>query len=169
MAASGGPSQRKISVSTLLYSTLGPGLSLLPSEEKVKDPNLAAGEGDREKEVSADFTGSDSSRPQRVSAPSGLPSEDGRGQANKLSTNGDLNRLYSSPASSLGQKGRLGFKSKAGAGSVSSMEQAEASMLPKQFSISVDEGSEVPCSPISRQFQEQISPRNSLEDPISPR
>ena len=34
MAASGPPSQRKLSVSSLVYSTLGPSLGLLPSEEK---------------------------------------------------------------------------------------------------------------------------------------
>ena len=166
MAASGPPSQRKMSVSTLVYSTLGPSLGLLPSEEKFDDPNLTVRERSSEREAAAD---SSSDRPQRMSAPSEIHSEViHQDKANKLSTNGDLSRLYSSPASSFGQKGRLDFKSKTGAGSMSSMEHAEAS-LPKQFSISVEDGSETPCSPISKQFQDQISPKNSVEDPMSPR
>lgn len=171
MAASGPPSQRKISVSTLVYSTLGPSLALLPSEEKVEVPYLTTVEGKSEEEAAASKDKIDSPlRISRMSAPGEIRCEAEEDQkANKLSTNGDLGRLYSSPASSFGRQGRLGFKTKTGAGSMSSMEQAEASM-PKQFSLSMDEGSEAPSSPVSKQLQSQISPRTSeVGEPMSPR
>lgn len=166
MAASG-PSQRKISVSTLVYSTLGPSLGLLPNEEKAVDPSLNAG-GEEKKTGSAEPAAEDqSARPQRKSGPSEIQYE-GNQKANKSSlvgSNGDLSRLYSSPASSFGEKGRLEFKSKAGAGSMSSMEQAT---LPKQSSVNVEDGAEAPpLSPVSKQLQNQIS--LSGEQPLSPR
>lgn len=172
--AAGGPSQRKISVSALVYSTLGPSLGLLPNEEKVHVPSLNAAGGVEENSAGEEAVGSTASGLDKLtasegSAPSEIQSEGNEKADNySLSSNGDLNRLYSSPASSFGHKARLDFKSKAGAGSMSSMEQATGlAPLPKQSSISVEEGHEAPLSPVSKQLQSQIS---SLGDqPLSPR
>lgn len=156
-----GPSQRKISVSTLVYSTLGSGLGLLPSEVK-DDPGLNAAAGG-ETAANSSASSNPEARPQRNSAPE-IRSSLGNPKADKssLNSNGDLERLYTSPASSFGQKGRLGFKSKAGAGSMSSMEQAT---LPIK---SVDEGGEAlsPLSPVSKQLQSQMA---QGDQPLSPR
>jgi hypothetical protein len=134
----------------------------LPTEDKVDDPNLTAGvKAIHDKIV----------RPQRTSAPGKLEEERKAKLSSGSADGDDLSRLYSSPASSFGLKARLDFKTKSGAGSKSSMEQAEASALPRQLSTSIEESSEAPAaSAVSKQLQNQISPRNSIGDPpLSPR
>lgn len=158
------PSQRKLSVSTLVYSTLGPSLGLLPSEpkhdwvaetEKANKKEEAIGSGAastvqcHEHEVQESLA--TRPRPQRMSADRVTQ------PANEIQHR-DLCRLYSSPASSSGQSSRLSFQSKSGAGSISSMEQATIS---KQASISED-ATEVP---FSKQLQSQISPKSSVGEP----
>lgn len=148
------PSQRKTSVSTLVYSTLGPSLGLLPSEQKhdwVADTDKAnekeaigTGNVHEVEEIESIAT---RPRPQRMSAD----------QVNEIQHQ-DLHRLYSSPASSYGKNSRLSFQSKSGAGSISSMEQATIS---KQGSISED----VAEVPVSKQLQSQISPKTSVGEP----
>lgn len=170
MAASSGPSQRKISISTLVYSTLGPALGMLPSEEKVNDPNLSSGEEEKNSSgeeaaagvgpINQDKT---AAPPQRVCEPTRSPGGEIL-QSLKANKPSDLSRLYSSPASSFGEKARLDFKSKSGAGSMSSAEQAT---LPKQVSISGEEGSEAPLSPVSKHLQSQMN--SASGDPLSPR
>lgn len=169
--AAGGPSQRKTSISTLVYSTLGPSLGLLPSEdrkEKEKDwvfveENGAAETGSADSAIS---------RPQPASASSTISGSDMLSEATNTDKDSDkskpkaggantgevLCRLYSSPASSspssssLGKKNRLAFTSKSGAGSISSMEQAT---LPEKSSGV--EGALSPMSPVTKQLQGQIS------------
>ena len=146
------PSQRKLSVSTLVYSTLGPSLGLLPSEKK--HDWVADTEKDNEKEaIAVSNVHSEESiatrpRPQRMSAD----------RVDEIHQHQDLRRLYSSPASSYGKNSRLSFQSKSGAGSISSMEQATIS---KQASVNED----VTEVPVSKQLQSQISPRSSVGEP----
>ena len=173
MAASGPPSQRKISVSTLVYSTLGPSLGLLPSEAKVnEDPGLQHGRDSvGEEAVFVEQPNEDiaqtgkTTRPQRMSDTAVIETQSEKDKAKKPDSSESLSRLYSAPASNFGQKGRFGFQSKAGAGSVSSMEQAT---LDRRTS-NAEDGAEAPSSPVSKQLQSQISPKTSLGDTMSPR
>lgn len=164
MAASG-PSQRKVSISTLVYSTLGPSLGLLPDEDK-----SASAEQEwlvvEQSSITSPITGVDPepnedleiSRPRRTPDTSGNPSSMSECRNGDLSGGADppkpkevgevLCRLYSAP-SSLGKKNRLGFRSKSGAGSMSSVEQAT---LSEQSSASAESvGPEPPPSPVAKQ------------------
>lgn len=176
MAASG-PSQRKSSISTLVYSTLGPSLGLLRDEDKsdwvVLDsekstiPEGASVTGGSDLKEEAEAT-----RPQRPSATSvddelAGSSKEPINKPNPDSTGDVLSRLYSAP-SSFGQKSRFGFASKSGAGSIGSMEQAT---VPGPVQTQGTEegqcsGTEPPMSPVSKQLQNHISPKSSVGEPI---
>lgn len=166
--AANGPSQRKTSVSTLVYSTLG--LGLLPNEEKERDWVVLdhVREGSTPKDAGKEPINVDSaiSRPhaQRTSATSvndtqrgPLLEEETEAKELKFEPDGTgrvLSRFYSSPASSLGRKNRLAFTSKSGAGSISTKEQAT---LPEQSSAVMEDGALSPVSPVTKQLQGHIS------------
>lgn len=157
MAASG-PSQRKASISTLVYSTLGPSLGLLPNEEKGPGSDwVVISEGSTSKAAEPNVD-SAISRPQRSSASSvndtPLPEKEETNKPKFDGTGTVLSRLYSSPASSLGHRNRLAFTSKSGAGSISTTEQAT---LPGQSSAVMEDGTLSPMSPVTKQLQGHIS------------
>ncbi len=159
--AANGPS---LGVSSLVYSTLGSGngLGLLPSPERVLDRPF------EEVEEAATSAAGDTIDRMNSSQTTEIQCEENQ-KAKKASSEESkeaLGRFYSFPASSFGKKSRLGFKSKSGAGSMSSSEQAT---LPKQSSLSLDDGALTPTSPVSKQLQSQISPKNSVGEPYSPR
>ena len=173
MAASSAPSQRKISVSTLVYSTLGPSLGLLPDEQK-GDWVVVSDGGEAKVAAGAASSSSSSSNPNNEEAAtrpphysSGSVSSETQHQVSqengvansKDDTGSVLSRLYSAAGggtSGYGEQGRLNFKAKTGAGSISTMEQAT---LSKQSSVFEDP----PLSPVSKQLQSQISPKSSIE------
>jgi len=170
----GGPSQRHSSISSLVYSTLGPGLSLLSHEEKTVENDWTviteggASERSRTKHTDSDAEGrgqqsdpKETSRPPRSSSASvgdidcevvEEPKEnDGENASNILS------RLYSDPnKQGKKRKKRLGFNSKSGAGSVSSSEHA---VLNKQ-----DSSEDVFYPFISAQLKEQMSKTSIHEE-----
>ena len=171
------PSQRKTSISTLVYSTLGPSLGLLPSEEKGDWVVMSSGSsepaGAAEAEPNVD---SPRSRPPAHGQHTSVTSETdtifeeaeeaekpGSSDLDSSSASNDtgivLSRLYTSPASSstslAGQKTRLAFASKSGAGSMSSMEQATPT---KRSSVTTTEdGMLSPESPITKQLHSTSS------------
>lgn len=166
MSSSSGPSQRHVSISSLVYSTLGTGLSLLPKEDKSGEEWTsveARDDSDEEKEAGSKAEGrevpsgpEESSRPLHTSTISAddvqceIEEENSRGAVDTASV---LSRLYSD---SLQQNKRLGFNSKSSAGSVSSSEQAT---LNKQESLSGDVFSPV----VSKQLRIQMSKTASNE------
>lgn len=172
--AANGPSQRKTSVSTLVYATLGPSLGLLPTEEKGSDWVVVGAEdleGSTPKDQEPNVDSASRPHAQRTSVTSVNDTEsepileEETNEANKPksddSTGRVLSRLYSSPATSgLGQKNRLAFTSKSGAGSISTMEQAT---LPEKSSIPEDGALLSPMSPVTKQLQGHISTEMSTK------
>ena len=177
-------SGRKVSVTTLVFSTLGPGLGgIVPRQE---GEWVVVDEGGGNKSVEpADAANSASNNsnpaPNEVRAIRPPPSKQSSGKNGETqhqvseqeesggerksssdSTSTVLSRLYSSTTatSTFGEKGRINFKAKSGAGSISSMEQAT---LVKQSSVAGGDSQEPPPSPVSKQLlQSQISPKNSI-------
>ncbi len=184
MAASGQEDRnRKVSITTLAFSTLSPGLKLVPEkapqakggdwaiiEEKGKTEGEAA-KSDSNKAATNEASAASTSRPPHHQHPSGSSMNNGETQHQVSEESGGaskpsaevLSRLYSTtPAtSSYGEKSRFNFKAKSGAGSISSMEQATI-QLPKQISVTEDGGPDPPMSPVSKQLQNQISPKTSI-------
>ena len=181
---SAGPSQRNLGISTLVYSTLGPSLGLLPNEtedkgtgevsQNHKPPEEASSAIHEDKIItrpppadqrmmSSSVSTSDTSIASEIQSPETNDTSSNSGGGESV-----LSRLYSSPISSEGLKSRLGFQNKKGAGSASSagaVGGVGSGGAGGRVAVNEDP---VP-SPISKQLQSQISPKNSVGDSITPR
>ena len=167
-SSSSGPSQRHSSISSLVYSTLGPGLSLLPQEKTVENDWTVLGaesstkhtEGDAERRGQKSDP-KETSRPSRSSTASAgdidceVVEEPKQNEGENVSE--ILSRLYRDPNKREKKlKKRLGFNSKSGAGSVSSSEHA---ILSKQDSEDVF----YPVG-VSKQLKQQMSKSSIHEE-----
>ncbi len=170
-SSSSGPSQRHSSISSLVFSTLAPGLSILPREEKSEDGGwavigAAAAEG-TDKHTTEEGRGLRSDPEETSRSPASRSSnasvndihcevEEGAKHSELENPASILSRLYSDSKQDKKQKKRLGFNSKSGAGSSSSSEHA---VLSKQ------ESSEDVFYPVvSKQLKQQMSKTSIQEE-----
>ena len=162
--------RRNTSISSLVYSTLGPGLSLLTQEDKSDEDWSVIETGGapaERKHTEGDAEGSglnsgpgETSRPLRSSTASAgdihCDIVESRQNDAEEDTASILSRLYSDSIQKQKPRKRLGFNSKSGAGSVSSSEHA---ILSKQ-----DSSEDVFYPVVSKQLKEQMSKASIHEE-----
>ena len=160
-----GPSQRNAGIAILVYSTLGPSLSLLPNEDKSDWVIVESAEEKRDVFVPARDSGGEAEVIDTIHADV-QPSVTRPPATNEETTSNtaELSNLYSNSTvqTTAERRGgrRLGFNYKSSAGSSSSQEQAT---LLKEDSFNMEEGTEAVSPPLSKQLQDQISKNSAVE------
>ncbi len=153
---SSSPSRRKVSVSTLVYSTLGPSLALLPNEDRtegdwivLEDSSNPAAAGPGERDVQSHIGSGKEGK--SIVRPQG-PNHCGGG--------GDIEPSsgISGPVDQAEKRNsttKLGFRTKSGAGITSSSQQAT---LPRQNCEASTEGA---ISPVTSKLK--LISKNSMD------